>query len=113
MRADRFGLLVATELAAEMIANYERGRAGGIELRVESLDEAVWDDVVRIAATGNEKWQVKRQIAAFDADDAAEIVAALTPGHRQHLALATLVPVKDGSKTVFDFTELRGLCEDA
>lgn len=53
-RGDRYGLLKATELAAEMIGQYERGLDGVRELRVESLEEAIWDDIVTTDGTNSD-----------------------------------------------------------
>jgi hypothetical protein len=75
-RGDRYSILKAAEPAAEMIADYERGRDGMRELRVESLEETIWDDIEAVHEGHIDRWQVKRLLQPFDREDAAEIVAA-------------------------------------
>ncbi len=120
-RGDRYGLLKATELAAEMIAQYERAREGAHELRVESLEEAIWDDIVATHGIHTDKWQVKRLLEPFDRDDASKVVAATAGTHgnatRLHFGVAVLVPVKSAKKgkkgKEFGLTELAQLCDES
>src|SRR5678815_4880674 len=115
-RSDRYGLLKAAELAAEMISDYEHARVGAYEIRVESLEEAVWDDVVVKKRKQPEKWQVKRLMTTFDTTDAAEIIesaAGIPDGTKLTLAVASFVPIKHGTKVVCEMRRLAELCADA
>jgi len=60
MQADRYGLLKAAELAAEMVGCFERRLDGAATLRVECPDEENWDDIEVTNSTGVDRWQVKR-----------------------------------------------------
>jgi len=119
-RGDRYGLLKAAELAAEMIADYERAREGVRELRVESLEEAIWDDIEAVQQAHTDRWQVKRLLKPFDREEAAKIVAA-AGSHADptclHFGVAKLVPVtkaKKGKKGLeFGLEELQQLCHEA
>jgi hypothetical protein len=120
-RGDRYGLLKAAELAAEMIAQYERARDGVRELRVESQEEAVWDDIEAVHDGHIDRWQVKRLLQPFDRDDAAEIICASAgtqaDSTRLHFGVASLVPVKKAKKSKkdaeFGLSELAQLCQEA
>lgn len=117
VRADRYGLLKAAELAAEMIAAYERRRDGAEALHVESLDEALWDDVAVSLSATTHRWQVKRQMTDFSAEAAAELISrvAATPAVPTdfHLGFASFVTITDGPSAVCEMRALAELCDDA
>lgn len=121
MRGDRYGLLKAAELAAEMIGDYERSRDGAREIRVESLEDAVWDDIFVERSQRTDKWQVKRLTAEFPADDASSVIVTASmppvPGSLRpvslHLGVARSVPVTKGRKTICDLNALADLCDES
>jgi hypothetical protein len=118
MRGDRYGLLKAAELAAEMISQYECARDGAHQMRVESHEEAVWDDIVVVRGDRADKWQVKRLMEKLAHDDAADLILAVSttsgaPDGSFHLAVASLVPVTQGTKELCDLSGLRALCQEA
>ncbi|HEX3871455.1 MAG TPA: ABC-three component system protein [Pirellulales bacterium] len=122
LKRDRYGLLKAAELAAEMIGHYERARDGAHEIRVEATTEPIWDDVVVHRSAHTDKWQVKRQTSPLDVAEARAIVAAIiptttttTPAPRSHLHLgfAKLVAVGRGKTPVFECRDLAALCDGA
>lgn len=122
LKRDRYGLLKATELAAEMLADYERARDGGREMRVEETTEPVWDDAVVYRNDRTDKWQIKRQTTPFDLADAKKLITASIPWNpgpsslvpsRHHFGFAELVAIGQGKKPKFDCVELRELCDAA
>lgn len=118
MRGDRYGLLKAAELAAEMIGLYERARDGATAIRVESPDEAVWDDVHVVRSSHTDKWQIKRLKKPLGDEDFAEILkAAFAAGQgapaSYHLGVPRFVQIKKGKKVLCDLQELSELCEEA
>lgn len=118
MRGDRYGLLKAAELAAEMVGQYERARDGAIEIRVESLQEAIWDDIHVVRSHHIDKWQVKRLKEKFDAGDVAEVIKSALDCVEDvptdlHLGVLRFVPVKKGSKELFGLQDLAELCQEA
>jgi len=122
LKRDRYGLLKAAELAAEMIGDYERAREGAREIRVEATTEPIWDDVVVHRNAHTDKWQVKRQTKPLEVADARAIVAAIIPATattipapptRVHLGFAKLVAVGKGQTPVFECHDLATLCNGA
>lgn len=118
MRGESYGLLKAAELAAEMIAQYERKRTGAFEIRVESLGDGIWDDISVVYEHSADKWQVKRLMQSLDGADARKIIiAASAPNARVpttlHLGVAHLVPVHEAGRPLFGLHELAELCQEA
>jgi hypothetical protein len=115
MRADRYGLLKAAELAAEMIGCYERRLDGAATMRVECPDEENWDDIEVTHPTNIDRWQVKRLTQGLAMADVQALIATAAQGSgaRRILGVAALVPVLDGTKQVCHLRDLENLCADA
>jgi len=115
MRGDRYGLLKAAELAAELIADYERGRDGAIKIRVECLDDDSWDDIEVTHRSRIDRWQVKRVKENLAFVDASKLVASAGGGNgtRRILGVAAFVPIKDGVRPVCNLRDLAELCAEA
>jgi hypothetical protein len=63
---DRFAILKATAIAADLIASAEHGRAGPRRIVLEAVGRGEWDDVIVDARSANgsdecKQWQIKRQ----------------------------------------------------
>lgn len=119
-KRDRYGLLVATELAAEMLGDYERARTGAREIRVEAITETVWDDVVVHGPTHLDKWQVKRQLTPLSVAEAKKMIKALAPSaapgaapSRHYIGFAALVPIGKAKVPPLDLQKLAELCDSA
>ncbi len=115
MRGDRYGLLKAAELAAELIGDYERGRDGASSIRVESLDDDAWDDIEVNYSTRIDRWQVKRLKEKLEAADALKLLetAVSNDGGRRRLGVAAFVPITDGAKLLCDLRDVAELCDEA
>jgi hypothetical protein len=66
MKRDAYALLKAAELAAEMVTDHERARAGISSIRVEAEGDPDWDDIQITKGQSLLKWQLKRLAAAVD-----------------------------------------------
>lgn len=118
LQRDSYGLLKATELAAEMLAEYERARDGGREMRVEDTTNPQWDDIVVHHSSRTDKWQVKRQTTDFKLADAQKLITAAVPltavgvlPTHHHLGFMEFVAVGKGKTKHFDCVQLRELCD--
>lgn len=117
MRGDRYGLLKAAELAAELVGEYERARDGAVKVRVECPDDESWDDIEVTHVNRMDRWQVKRLKQDLAAEDASELLASAvstgSDGIRRILGVAAFVPVTKGTKVLFNMRDLAELCDEA
>lgn len=121
MQRDSYALLKATELAAEMLADYERAMDGGCEMRIEATTEPIWDDIVIHHPARTDKWQVKRQTTDFKLADAEKLIRAAiplrpssapsAPPTHHHFGFTELVAIGTGKEKLCTCVELRELCE--
>lgn len=118
MRRDRYGLLKAAELAAEMVGRYERNMDCALELRVETLDASGWDDIYQLHSDRADRWQVKRQIQPLPVKDVRQLIAGAAalphdPPTSLHLGLARFAPSTAKGAQAWDWARLAALCSDA
>ena len=118
MRGDRYSLLAAAELIAKMVGDFERGRSGTHSIRVESLDDPLWDDIKAVDEAALHKWQVKRLAAPLPSEAATKLLRSAatqdqTTPVAMHLAVANFVPIVTGGNTDCGLHELSNLCAEA
>jgi len=121
MRGDRYGLMKAAELSAELIGEYERARNGALKVRVECADEERWDDIEVVHIGRTDRWQVKRVKQKLTVSEASELLTPMFSSGLQDtnyiLGVAAFVPVmpdsKADSKALFNLRDLGELCNQA
>lgn len=90
MASDRFAVLKAAEIAAEMVSCAEHERAGPSAIVMEAIGQGEWDDVVVHSMRSDgieeqEQWQIKRQNLPIEPAKIAKILASMANLRARHL----------------------------